>query len=192
VTGTQVNLARLGTVPRAASAGHATSADSATNAGHATSADSATNAGHATSADSATNAGHATSADSATNADHAKLADAAQTALVASNAQSFNGDPPSSFLGRTLTVTAWTPAVSAGNLTEAEAMCPNGYEAVGGGILNTAGDGTESVVSSAPLIPNAPYSPGQYGAASGWEGEVYVGAGTERAMVSVICAKIGP
>lgn len=68
LTGTQINMAKLGTVPRAslatnaARAGHAASADTATNA---------VNALHADSADSATNALHANSADSATNATNA-------------------------------------------------------------------------------------------------------------------------
>jgi len=62
VTGTQINLAKLGKVPSAAQA------DTAPSATHATAADTATNASHATSADSATNAAHATSADSATSA----------------------------------------------------------------------------------------------------------------------------
>ena len=54
LTGTQINMAKLGKVRSA------TQADSATNATHAASADSAT---HAASADSATNATHAASAD---------------------------------------------------------------------------------------------------------------------------------
>jgi hypothetical protein len=63
VTGTQVNLKKLGKVPSAAKA------DAATTAGTATSATSATNANHSTSADSATNATNAT------NANHAGTAD---------------------------------------------------------------------------------------------------------------------
>lgn len=53
LTGTQINLKKLGTVPKAKSAASARHAASADTAGHATSADTA---GHATSADSATNA----------------------------------------------------------------------------------------------------------------------------------------
>lgn len=86
LTGTQINLKRLGTVPKArsaASAGHARTADTA---GHATSADTA---GHATSADSA---GHATSADSAGSATNA------QNATNASNAASLGGQPAASYL----------------------------------------------------------------------------------------------
>ena len=59
LTGTQINLAKLGKIPSATNADSATQAISAT---HASAADSAT---HASAADSAT---HASSADSATNA----------------------------------------------------------------------------------------------------------------------------
>ncbi len=69
VTGTQVNLAKLGKVPKAAKA------DTATNATTATSAGSATNANHASTADTATNATNATTAANATNAAHATAAD---------------------------------------------------------------------------------------------------------------------
>jgi hypothetical protein len=68
LTGHQIDVTQLGTVP---SAGHASTADSATtatNASHATTADSATTAGTANSATTATNADHATTSDSATNA----------------------------------------------------------------------------------------------------------------------------
>src|SRR6478672_1007122 len=63
ITATQLNMAKLGTVPsatRAKSADSATHATGADSSGHATTADNAT---HATSADAAT---HATGADSAT------------------------------------------------------------------------------------------------------------------------------
>jgi hypothetical protein len=69
VTGTQVNLAKLGKVPTAAKA------DTATNATTATSAGSATNANHASTADTATNATNATTAANATNAAHATASD---------------------------------------------------------------------------------------------------------------------
>ena len=68
LTGADINLAKLGRVPSAKNAAHATSANSATTAGHATNAEHATNADHSSSADQATNASHATNADSATNA----------------------------------------------------------------------------------------------------------------------------
>jgi hypothetical protein len=58
LTGTQINLAKLGTVPSA------TFAANAANASHASNADSATSASHANSADSATNA--STSGDAST------------------------------------------------------------------------------------------------------------------------------
>jgi hypothetical protein len=48
LTGADINESTLGTVPSAANANHARSADSATNANHAGSAESATNAGNAT------------------------------------------------------------------------------------------------------------------------------------------------
>jgi hypothetical protein len=69
VTGTQVNLAKLGKVPTAAKA------DTATTATSAGSATNATNANHASSADTATNATNATTATNATNATHAASAD---------------------------------------------------------------------------------------------------------------------
>jgi hypothetical protein len=60
VTGTQINLAKLGTVPSASKADSATSARSAVNAQSATSAQNAVNAQNATSAQSAVNAQNAT------------------------------------------------------------------------------------------------------------------------------------
>jgi hypothetical protein len=51
LTGAQINLNKLGTVPSAKNATHATSADAASNATHATSADAASNATHASNAD---------------------------------------------------------------------------------------------------------------------------------------------
>ena len=89
ITGTQVNLNKLGKVPSATTADTATSA---TNAGHATSADtatSATNAGHATSAGTAT---------SATSAGHATSADTATSATTAGNANGLGGVPASNYV----------------------------------------------------------------------------------------------
>lgn len=92
LTGRQINLAALGTVPNAShattadTANHVSSTDTATNATHAATADNATNADHASAADSATNANHATAADRATNASHADSADAATNATNATNA----------------------------------------------------------------------------------------------------------
>jgi hypothetical protein len=66
ITGVQVNLRKLGKVPRAGLADRATtatSATSATNAANATNATNAANATNATNAANATNAGHATNAD---------------------------------------------------------------------------------------------------------------------------------
>jgi hypothetical protein len=66
LTSTQVNVAKLGTVPAAShaaaadTAGRASSADTAANATHATTADAAGSATHATAADTA---GHASDAD---------------------------------------------------------------------------------------------------------------------------------
>jgi len=68
LTGHQIDVAQLGTVPSAGHASTAESATTATTAGHATTADSATTAGTANSATTATNADHATTSDSATNA----------------------------------------------------------------------------------------------------------------------------
>jgi hypothetical protein len=72
ITGTQVNLAKLGKVPTAAKADTAGTATTATSAGSAT---NATNANHASTADTATNATNATTATNATNATHATAAD---------------------------------------------------------------------------------------------------------------------
>ena len=63
ITGTQVNLNKLGKVTSAASADHAKTADTATKATNATNANHATSANHAASADSATNSGHSTNSD---------------------------------------------------------------------------------------------------------------------------------
>jgi hypothetical protein len=68
LTGADMNVSTLGTVPSATSASHANSAD---NASHANSADSASHANSADSAshaNSADNASHASSADNASNA----------------------------------------------------------------------------------------------------------------------------
>jgi hypothetical protein len=111
ITGTQVNLSKLGKVPSAASADSATSS---TNARHAGSADSATNAGHAGSADSATNAGHASTADSATNA------------TTASNASKLGGQAPSFYAPATLpsgqTETGIYGIIGNGNSRQADAV----------------------------------------------------------------------
>lgn len=78
ITAGQLNLRRLGKVPKAAladfatAAGSATDATSATNATNAVNAANATNAGHAASADTAANA---TRADTATRADSAASTD---------------------------------------------------------------------------------------------------------------------
>ena len=82
LTGHQIDVAQLGTVP---SAGHASTAESAT---------TAANAGHATTADSATTAGTANSATTATNADHATTSDSATTAST------LDGLAPSAFQSR--------------------------------------------------------------------------------------------
>jgi hypothetical protein len=55
LTGADINLSSLGTVPAATNAGHADVADSAKNASNATNAAQATNAAHATAADTAAN-----------------------------------------------------------------------------------------------------------------------------------------
>jgi len=65
ISGTQINVNKLGKVPSATQADNADHATSADSADHATSADTATSATNATSAAHATNADHATSADSA-------------------------------------------------------------------------------------------------------------------------------
>jgi hypothetical protein len=77
LTGTQINLAKLGTVPAARFA------TNSTNASHASSADSAANS---------TNAIHAGSADNATNASNATRAD------TAGDANTLQGNPASAFV----------------------------------------------------------------------------------------------
>jgi hypothetical protein len=81
----QVNLARLGTVPSARIASHATSAATATTAAAAT---NAVHAANATNATNATNAANATNATNATNAANA------------TNALKLGGTPASSFQQR--------------------------------------------------------------------------------------------
>jgi hypothetical protein len=85
LTGLQIDVSKLGSVPSAA---HATSADlagTATNAGHASTAD------HAGTADQATTAGSATDAAHASNADHATIA------AHASDSDLLGGAPPASY-----------------------------------------------------------------------------------------------
>ncbi len=120
ITGTQVNLKKLGKVPTARSAdvaksatnaGHATAADTAASAAtatHAGSADSATNAGHATTADTATTAASANSATTATDAAHATTADTVAGVTVKGFAYQTpsNGSKAVLFTMNGLTVTA--------------------------------------------------------------------------------------
>lgn len=68
VTGQEIKLSKLGTVPRAALANVANSAATATTATTATDANHASSADTATTASTATNANHASSADTATSA----------------------------------------------------------------------------------------------------------------------------
>jgi hypothetical protein len=63
LTGTEINVSKLGTVPNAAHAADAVNAITATNAGTALHADSATTSTTAQTATTATNATHATNAD---------------------------------------------------------------------------------------------------------------------------------
>jgi hypothetical protein len=111
LTGNEINLGQLGTVPSAALANRASHASSADNATHASSADSAT---HASSADSAT---HASSADSAT---HASSADSATSfgGLTPSqyiHADTFSGFQSAAKFNGTLTIaTLSTPSIAAG------------------------------------------------------------------------------
>ena len=67
ITGTQVNMGKLGKVRSAKHADSASTATNATNAKNATNATNATNAIHATTATNATSAGHATAAGTADN-----------------------------------------------------------------------------------------------------------------------------
>lgn len=71
ITGTQLNLKKLGKVPSAEKADAATKAQAAANAGHATTADKATLATNASNATNATDAINATNATNATNAGNA-------------------------------------------------------------------------------------------------------------------------
>jgi hypothetical protein len=85
LTGQQIDVSKLGSVPTAA---HAVSAGTATNAGHASTAD------HAGTADQATTAGSATTA---VNASHASIADQATSAAHASDSDLLGGAPPASY-----------------------------------------------------------------------------------------------
>ncbi len=87
LTGAQIKLSKLGTVP---SARHAMSATNATNAMNATNATNATTATHATSADSASYAVNATNATNATDATNATNATNATTAANLTGLTRFN------------------------------------------------------------------------------------------------------
>ncbi len=91
VTGKKINLASLGTVPSAARAESAATADRATTANSATTAD------RATSADSAGTATYATEADRAKAAVHAETADQATTAREAADAERLGGRPAAEY-----------------------------------------------------------------------------------------------
>lgn len=79
LTGTEINLSRLGTVPAATTASRASTAGVATTAATATTADYATNAGTATTANYATTAGTATTASYADGAPFVTALPAGQT-----------------------------------------------------------------------------------------------------------------
>jgi hypothetical protein len=106
LTGTQINLKKLGTVPRATTAVRATAAQTAVIAQTATAAKRATTAQSATSAQTAQTAVSAQSAQSATSAQTAVSATTAQTAATAANATELGGQPASSYMQGTRIGTA--------------------------------------------------------------------------------------
>ena len=152
VTGTQVNLAKLGKVPSAKVADTATSATSAANA---------TNASHASTADNATNATHASTADNATNATHATNADTAATATKVATLQSGHsesgmfgagGGSPASYIGEGITYAQpLATAIPDGNIVDVKGSsathCPGigqadqGYLCLYERIYNQVGTG---------------------------------------------------
>jgi hypothetical protein len=112
VTGTQVNLSKLGKVP------HAKQADNATNAANAT---NATNAAHATTADSATTATNATNATNATTATNATNATTATNAINATNATVAGGPA------------AWAHVSAAGAILAGRGVVASNVHAEGAG-----------------------------------------------------------
>ncbi len=92
LSGSDIDLATLGTVPSASSSGSANTAQTANRAGTAGSAETAKTADRATTAGSATSAGTATRADSAARADSAGQADSAANAANAQALQGMSAD----------------------------------------------------------------------------------------------------
>jgi len=131
----------------------------------------------------ATNATHAATATNAGHADHA---------AQAANAAQLEGIGAGGFLRDTVTVVV-EDTVGAPNPTHetANAKCPDGYQAIGGGVDNE-NVLTEMVTASGPTIGNQrplDVAPGQHGAANGWFGAVRNESGVASEMkVVVICA----
>lgn len=157
ISGTQLNLSKLGMVPSSNNANHATTADTAN---HATSADIAANANHATGADIAASATKATTATSADNATTATSADSATTAATANALESV------AYRVDTSAGPITVPACSANPCTPdkvgtsfAIATCPPGTVAIGGGgVTHDAGvelSGSFPTTAFGSSVPNA-------------------------------------
>jgi cytoskeletal protein RodZ len=127
VTGTQVNLSKLGKVPSASKADLATSALSATTAATASSAKTADTA---TSAQTAATANSAKTADTATNAQTANTANSAKTADTATSAQTANtanSAKTADTATNAQTANTATSATTAANATELGQIPASGY-----------------------------------------------------------------
>ena len=140
VTGTQVNLAKLGKVPSAKTADTAASASNATNAA---------NANHAGTADNATNATHATNADTAATA--TKVA-TLQSGHSESGMFGAGGGSPASYIGEGITYAQpLATAIPDGNIVDVKGSsathCPGigqadqGYLCLYERIYNQVGTG---------------------------------------------------
>jgi hypothetical protein len=129
----------------------------------------------------------------------ADTANSAAFANNANNAASLGGAPSSSYLRRTVTEVAFSN-VASGTFNNADAMCPAGYEAVGGGVF--PGNVLDmTVTGSGPLLSDVAAargefdfgSPGKHAYADGWRVfAVNNGGTTQQLAVAAICAQIGP
>lgn len=142
LSGTDLDLATLGTVPSASSANRADSAQTADRAGTAGSAGTANSATTAGTADRATTAGSATSAATATRADSAATADSATTAGSAATANSATTAGSATTATNAGTATTATNALALNGKTAAELIqeskvrCPAGMKLAAGACLD--------------------------------------------------------
>jgi hypothetical protein len=145
ITGAQINLRRLGTVPNATTAVTATHATTADTATHATTANTAT---HATMADTAT---HATTADTATNA--TELGGASASTYVTSADAIPAGDLSGTYGSPTIAPGAITGAKVAANSLTGANIDESTLSGIGAGVmtgrLNTL---SASVINGGPPV----------------------------------------